>query len=244
MKIYRPDNLGVLYRSMHFARRDTLAIGMLAFFRFDRGEPSDLLPEPELWAAAAPALGDAPLDEGMPKPAAEYKVYGKAHASAGGAVGQGIPVGVTLGGLSKQALLTAEQKFLSEPFWGLAPNAPQRQSLLGAFDDRWLKNTWPHLPEDTRLEYFMSAPADQRFPTFLQGGEALELRNLHPSWPVLTGRLPNVRARCFVNRRIAGGKEELSEAQARLETVWLLPELERGIVLFRAQAACADDDAS
>jgi uncharacterized protein YjbI with pentapeptide repeats len=244
MKIYRPDNLGVMYRSLHFARRDTLAIGMLAFFRLDRGEPADLLPEPELWAAAAQALGDAPLDEGMPKPAAEYKVYGKAHAPAGSVVGQGIPVGVKLGGLSKQALLTAEQKFMTEPFWGLAPSAPQRQSLLGAFDARWLKNTWPHLPDDTRLEYFMSAPADQRFPAFLQGGEALELRNLHPSQPVLAGRLPSVRARCFVNRRIAGGKEEFSEAQARLETVWLLPEMERGIALFRAQAACADDDAS
>ena len=244
MKIYRPDNLGILYRSLRFARRDTLAIGMIALFRFDRGEPADLLPEPQLWAAAKEAMGDIALDEGMPKPAAEYKVYGKGHAPAGGATGQDIPVGVKLGGLSKQALLTAKQEFQSMPFWGLAPDSPQRKSLLGAFDDRWLKNTWPHLPEDTRIEYFMSAPADQRFPAFLEGGEALELRNLHPSKPVLSGRLPNVRARCFVNRRAAGGKEEFSEVQARLETVWLLPGSELGIVLLRAQAACADEDAS
>lgn len=244
MKIYRPDNLGILYRSFRFVRRDTLAIGMIALFRFDRGEPADLLPEPQLWAAAKEAMGDAMLDEGMPKPAAEYKVYGKGHAPAGGAMGQDIPVSVKLGGLSKQALLAAKQEFRSTPFWGLDPDSPKRKSLLGAFDDRWLKNTWPHLPEDTRLEYFMSAPADQRFPAYLEGGEALELRNLHPSKPVLSGRLPNVRARCFVNRRVAGGKEEFSEVQARLETVWLFPQSEFGIALFRAQSACADDEAS
>lgn len=311
MKIYRPDNLAVLYRSYQFAQRNTLAIGMMGLFHFDRSRLAELRPEPELWAAVAQALGsNAILDEGFAKPAAEYKVYGAAHAPGGAAVEE-LAVGVQVGGLSKQlivsgdrhfnmaGLISATQPFTRMPltpqtafggpayaanpqgkghaksgqgndvvwplpnvetmhrrignrgdvadpagFWGYDAAAPLRQRHMGLCDDRWLKRTWPHLPVDTRPEYFLTAAPDQRFPAYLKGGEALEMHNLHPQRPVLRAHLPNLRARCFVNRRLANKFEEFSEVEARAETVWLFPELECGIVLYRGQAVTADADAS
>ncbi|WP_432240472.1 DUF2169 domain-containing protein [Herbaspirillum robiniae] len=311
MKIFRSDELAILYRSFRFARRDTLAIGMLGLFRFDRSELAGLRPEPELWEAVAQAMGDAVLDEGYPKPCAEFKVYGNAHAPGGKPLRE-MMVSARLGGVARQLLvhgdrhfnamgliaeaqpfmhmpLTPSQAFggqgvaanplgkgacvvaqadgqeqwplpnvetmgqriinrgdVAEPagFWGFDGAAPMRRDCLGSFNDGWMKHTWPHLPEDTRPEYFLTAAPEQRIAGYLNGDEAFELRGMHAQRATLEGRLPGLRARCFVNRRQANGGTRLAEAEARLDTVWLFPELECGIVLYRAQSDVADEDAS
>jgi uncharacterized protein YjbI with pentapeptide repeats len=129
-------------------------------------------------------------------------------------------------------------------FWSLEAAAPARVRHLGQFDDAWMKHTWPHLPDDTHAEYFNSVVPDQRLNGYFNGDEAIELRGLNAQVSTLETRLPGLRARCFVNRRQAGGAEKFSEVQARLETVWLFPDLGCGIVLYRAQSDVADDDAS
>ncbi|WP_213307578.1 DUF2169 family type VI secretion system accessory protein [Paraburkholderia sacchari] len=309
MKILKPDDLAFLYRASRFARRNTLAIAMLGYFDFARSERVHLLPEAELWQAAAAALGkDALLDEGNPKPRGEYKVYGAAYAPHGREVARQ-RVHVRIGALEKALIVSGDRQFNiaglpSEPkpyarmpiepattfggegyaenpagkgfaavlrdgrevwplpnvereaqplltrgeritpagFWAYGIGTPQRQQYLGRCDDRWLKSDWPHLPADTRLELFMSAPQDQWAPGYFKGDETFELRNLHPCHEVLQGQLPGLRARCFIYGG-ARGSEVLREVEARAETVWLFPELERGIVLYRAVADVADSDA-
>lgn len=311
MKIYRPDQLAILYRSFHFAQRNTLAVGMLGFFRFEQSDMANLGSEPELWQAVTDALGSAVLDEGYPKPAGEFKVYGSACAPGGSPV-QEMQVSARIGTLSKQlwvsgnrhfnaaGLISAAEPFVSMPltpehsfggegvaanplgkgacavkladggeqwplpnveaprqrmanrgdivepagFWGFSAGTPLRDRHLGKFDDNWIKRTWPHLPDDTQLEYFHTAPADQRSTGYFAGNEAIELRGMHPHRPTLETRLPGLRARCFVHRRDRDGKESFGELEARLDTVWLFPELECGIVLYRAQTVTLDDDAS
>lgn len=311
MKIYRPDELGILYRSFRFARRNTLAVGMLGLFRFEDGAAGEPRPEPELWDAVNRAVGNAILDEGYPKPAGEFKVYGSAHALGGNPVREML-VSARVGAVSKQlavsgdrhfnavGLISSPEPFTSMPltpqrafggegvaanpvgkgacaakladgseqwplpnvesmrqrvlkrgdqvepagFWGFDAASPMRSSRLGRFDDNWLKHTWPHLPEDTSMEYFHAAPVDQRNSTYFKGDEAFELEGMHPRHAVQQFRLPGLRARCFINRRQADGSEKFSEAEARLDTVWLFPELECGIVLYRAQSDAADEDAS
>jgi uncharacterized protein YjbI with pentapeptide repeats len=127
-------------------------------------------------------------------------------------------------------------------FWAVPPEAPQRTKLLGSFDAQWLKKTWPHMPVDTQPAYFHSAPPDQRLAAYFKGDEAIEIMHMHPQHATINARLPRLRARCFVNRKIAGG-EIFSEIDTRAETVWLFPELECGIVLYRALAEIADSDA-
>ncbi|MGB7479507.1 MAG: DUF2169 domain-containing protein [Burkholderiaceae bacterium] len=311
MKIYRPDQLAILYRSFRFAQRNTLAVGMLGFFHFEQSDMAKLGAEPELWQAVADALGSAVLDEGYPKPAGEFKVYGSAYAPGGNPV-QEMQVSARIGTLSKQlwvsgdrhfnaaGLISAAEPFISMPltpehafggegttanplgkgacpveladgreqwplpnveaprqrmanrgdivepagFWGFPAGTPLRDRHLGKFDDSWIKRTWPHLPDDTQLEFFHTAPTDQRSSGYFAGNETIELRGMHPRRSTLEARLPGLRARCFIHRRESDGKESFGEIEARLDTVWLFPELESGIVLYRAQTATLDDDAS
>lgn len=127
-------------------------------------------------------------------------------------------------------------------FWAYSPDLPQRAQYLGKFDPSWLANTWPHLPRDTDKKYFHVAPEDQRMTGFLRGDETFQIDNMHPQRAHISAALPGLRARCFVNRRV-NGTEQFCELQAHAETVWLFPELECGIVLYRGTTDVVDEDA-
>ncbi|WP_321800912.1 DUF2169 domain-containing protein [Caballeronia sp. J97] len=142
-----------------------------------------------------------------------------------------------------QRLLKRGERVAPAGFWGSGIDAPRRQRFLGACDQRWLASEWPHLPADTRLEFFMSAPQDQWLSGYFKGDEAFEIHGMHPREAVLKGGLPRLRARCFVHDG-KPGHGTLREIEARAETVWLFPELERGIVLYRALADVSDSDAA
>lgn len=308
MQIQRPDSLAVLYRTFRWSQGYTLSIGMLACFPFGASQPEELRPEGELWAAVTAALGEnAVLDEGYPKPAAEFKLYGTAWAPGGQPVTE-LGVRVRVGPLSKQLVISGERHFNAaglitgpapfthlpitpenafggpdcqanpvgqgqaplaagpwplpqvetpsgrlanrgdsvEPagFWGLPVAAPQRLRHLGACDQAWLQQRWPHLPQDTDPAYFMTAPHDQRLASYFQGGEALEMQHLHPQQPQLSCRLPVLRARCILRRRLADGTDTWTDLDTRAETLWLFPEQECGIILHRAHLPTADEQAS
>ncbi len=127
-------------------------------------------------------------------------------------------------------------------FWALAPDAPARASLLGRFDQHWEKNRWPHLPLDTAPDFFQVAPVDQRLSGYWRGDEKIVLRNLHPHSALLESALPGLRARCFVHRSGGEAANNFSEAAAHAETVWLFPEHDCGLILFRALAPVSDED--
>jgi len=310
MKIFKPDNLALLYRSLRVAGKNRLSLGLMAFFPFDKTGMEALLPEAQMWADAAAAIGaNAVLDEGGPKSRGEFLAYGSAFAPGGKPVGEML-VSVALGALKKTlvvhgdrhfnafGLISAPQPFVSMPivaqkafggagsaenpsgkglveikaadgssvlplpnienpaklvlsagdtappagFRALAPESPERARHLGSFDSRWLEKTWPHLPDTTHPDYFQAAPADQRLQGFFRGDEKISITGMHPARAQMEAALPALRARCFVNRR-AGGGEAFSEIETRAETVWLFPELACGIVLYRAMADTADEDA-
>jgi uncharacterized protein YjbI with pentapeptide repeats len=83
------------------------------------------------------------------------------------------------------------------------------------------------LPPDYQPELFMIAPEDQWLPAYLQGDERFTVENMHPLQPVQQGQLPDMRLRCFV-RYVDG---TFSEVKLAIDTVWLVPEVEQGIVL-------------
>lgn len=118
---------------------------------------------------------------------------------------------------------------------------PQRLRHLGKVGDQWLLEDWPHLPADTHGELFSAAPEDQRLQGFFKGMERIEIRNMHPEKPVISSTLPSLRARVFVNQQ-SGNKEIFREVPCHAETLWIFPDREVGILLYRGTVATADEE--
>ncbi|WP_025128942.1 DUF2169 domain-containing protein [Pseudomonas sp. PH1b] len=76
-------------------------------------------------------------------------------------------------------------KPIDSPFGDFRPMAlgpigrswPQRARYAGTYDDAWLADSFPFLPEDFDTRYFQAAPEDQQI-DYLRGGEEVLLLNL------------------------------------------------------------------
>ncbi len=121
---------------------------------------------------------------------------------------------------------------------------PQRAKKQGTYDETWLRERWPHFPDDMNYEFFNTAPEDQFLAGYFQGDEAVEIRNMHPDMPVIQSRLPARRIRCFVTRQNELHLEEtlFEEVPTRIDTVWLFPGILRGVVVYRGTTEIQDDE--
>ena len=121
---------------------------------------------------------------------------------------------------------------------------PQRASLAGTYDRRWLENHYPGFARDVDWGLHNVAPRDQQREDPWRPGERYRFTNLHPREPVIEGQIPDLRARAFVVRshgaadpRIAyaeraklarrAGHAPLEEVELRLQTLWFFPDVER-----------------
>lgn len=118
---------------------------------------------------------------------------------------------------------------------------PQRMSLAGTYDQKWFDTLYPGYAPDMDWRIWNVAPPDQRQEHPFRGDERVHFRNMHPTKPELTARLPGVRARAFLARE--GQSGALEEVALRLTTLWLFPAQERGILVFQGGAAIREDDA-
>ncbi len=118
----------------------------------------------------------------------------------------------------------------------------QRAGKLGTYDQKWLETRWPWFPEDMDWTYFNAAQEDQQIAGYFTGDETVVIENMHPERPAITTLLPGLRMRCFV-RQEDNGKEIFKELKTRLDTVWLFPEHEMGLVIWRTTVQVQDDEA-
>jgi uncharacterized protein YjbI with pentapeptide repeats len=303
VKIIKPDNLALLFKSFVWGEKCYLSLGACAFFHLDTKLPNRLMLDQDMWPIIQDALGKGEVfDFAHPKVRGEFLVYGSCFASrpvpaleaavrigsltkrlavfgnrwwqAGGIPGapesfQRIPITYDYAyggpayppnplGKGHEADATGRQPLPNiqdparlmgspketPPVAGLAAYPltwPQRTRHLGKFDGDWLAESWPHFPADTNLEYFNTAPENQRLEGFFKGDEAIEILHMHPRQERLVSALPALRARLFV-RQSEGGKEVFKEVPARAETVWLFPDRECGIVLYRGAVAVGDEE--
>ncbi len=126
---------------------------------------------------------------------------------------------------------------------------PMRAKKNGTYDDAWVKTRWPALPDDMNYEFFCMAPEDQYLPGHFDGSEVIEVEGMHKDMPRVSSHLPRYRVRTFVTRRDKKEPEDLSKASfdevgLKPETLWLFPEILRGVILWRGMVACADDEYS
>lgn len=128
----------------------------------------------------------------------------------------------------------------------LAPDHPSRRSLAGTYDEAWRTERWPYFPDDFNPEYFMAAPQGQRIQDFFGGGEPIEIRNMHPDRQVISSNVPGLVIRAFITRKQSAKappeKDSFEEVPTRLDTVWLFPEILRGVAIYRGVTAIKDRD--
>lgn len=65
-------------------------------------------------------------------------------------------------------------------FGPIGSHWPPRVAFAGTYDDKWVKERQPLVPEDFDDRFFQVVPADQQAPSFLKGGEPVVLRGLTP----------------------------------------------------------------
>jgi uncharacterized protein YjbI with pentapeptide repeats len=119
---------------------------------------------------------------------------------------------------------------------------PQRMEKVGTYDQKWLDNLFPGLAQDIDYTYFNAAPPDQWLDGFFNGNESFEIRGMHPEKKALQSRLPETRSRCFMNLKTDEG-EQFREIKTNLDTVWLFPHAEKGIIVWRGVVEIGTDDA-
>jgi uncharacterized protein YjbI with pentapeptide repeats len=118
---------------------------------------------------------------------------------------------------------------------------PQRQSLAGTYDKRWLEEDFPGYSRTTDPVFFSTALPDQRIDGVFRGDEEYVLENMHPTAPVLSGRLPGAAARVLVRRK---GSLDVEDVRMTLDTLVFLPGMEIGILVFRGLTPVVEDDAA
>lgn len=125
-------------------------------------------------------------------------------------------------------------------FGAMPPHWPQRSRLYGTPDKGWFEQLWPGVPRDHAPEYACSAPKEQRLPdgVYFAGDEPVSCRNMHPEHATLASQLPGWRCRLFLQR----DNQTQEEIATQLETVWLFPEQETGVLLFRGVSHTQGED--
>jgi len=119
---------------------------------------------------------------------------------------------------------------------------PQRMEKVGTYDEKWLEELFPGLAADMDPTYFNVAPEDQWIDGFFNGDESFEIRGMHPEKKILSSRLPGIKSRCFINQKTKEG-ETFKELKTSLDTVWIFPHAEKGVIIWRGVAEIQTDDA-
>lgn len=104
-----------------------------------------------------------------------------------------------------------------------------RIDYAGTYNQRWLDEVCPFLPDDFDSRYFQCAPEDQQFPIF-QGGELIRCVHMSTSGTI-DFQIPNIRMP--VQFRFS---DRIVEREAQLDTVVLLPNEGRALLTWRSHA--------
>lgn len=103
------------------------------------------------------------------------------------------PVGVDITARGEPNILYPSSRARAAGFGPLSRSWPTRKGLLKKLEPKRVEGVFVDVPEGFDWTYFQCAPKDQRTP-HLHGDEELTLIGMHPSMPVVTTRLPGLRA--------------------------------------------------
>jgi hypothetical protein len=112
-------------------------------------------------------------------------------------------------------------------FGPIGRNWVPRYPLAGTYDQNWLDNTFPFLPQDFDDRYYQAAPEDQQV-DYPQGGEEVQLLNLTPEGRTRF-RLPQVEVPVVFCRKRVGQEQK----PAVLDTILIKPDQRRLFLTWR-----------
>jgi hypothetical protein len=119
-------------------------------------------------------------------------------------------------------------------FGPIACHWQPRVGFAGTYDDTWMQERQPLLPDDFDDRFFQYAPQDQQAPAFLRGGEAVVLRHLTPSGN-MRFQLPKVSL--GFDTRFYDGSREVHKNR-RMHTVILEPDYPRVSLVWLSALPC------
>lgn len=123
---------------------------------------------------------------------------------------------------------------------------PARQKRAGSYDAYWAKHHQPGYARDIHPDFFLTAPADQVLPGYFAGRESFLVEGMHPLRRELTGRLPGLNARCFVEQKTGGLHDKappvFREVPMAADTLLLFPEIERAILIHHGLVPMTEID--
>ena len=137
--------------------------------------------------------------------------------------------------------VTRGEKRTSVSFMPIDIFGAENMKKLGTFDGNYKRDLWPGFAADMDYTFFNVAPKRQRQESFFEGGETIELHNMHPENRRMVSHIPRFSFRCFATRQKKGREEAFVEVVLRRDTLWLFPEIEKGIVVFHGTLEVADE---
>lgn len=117
-------------------------------------------------------------------------------------------------------------------FAPIAASWQPRVQCAGTYDDDWKENRAPYLPLDFKKQFCNTAHKDLTYPGFLQGGEQVEISNMHPAGR-LRFQLPVIKLSSKIH---IGDKPH--QAGFNLETLLIEPNLLQLSMTWRAAFQC------
>ncbi|MEJ1933450.1 pentapeptide repeat-containing protein, partial [Nostoc sp. NIES-2111] len=120
------------------------------------------------------------------------------------------------------------------------PADRQRLQHVGTTDASWMAHDFPGLPVDTDPRLFLVAPPEQRRAGYFTGDEPFLLRGFSASRPEVSGRLPGLRVRAFVDR--SSEPAGLFELPMTLDTIWLFGSVAKAVLIYRGAILLSDID--
>lgn len=117
-------------------------------------------------------------------------------------------------------------------FGPIARNWSPRLELAGTYDERWQEERLPLLPYDFDERFYLCAPQDQQAPSYLRGGDPVELHNLTPGGS-LRFNLPRITLgflTIFDSEKI--------DHRGTLHSVILEPDVPRLLMVWHTMLPC------
>ena len=139
--------------------------------------------------------------------------------------------------------LITSKNYKTEPASFLPIDITRQENMkkLGTHDEKWKREQWPGFATDMDYTFFNVASSGQIQDEFFSGGESIELLNMHPQKHLLTSHIPQTTFRCFATILHEEQEYEFKEIKLQRDTLWLFPDMQRGIVIFRGTLKIADE---
>lgn len=113
-----------------------------------------------------------------------------------------------------------------------SPDWLPRRQFAGTYDDSWQKKRAPYLPLDFDRRFFNAAHPDLVYPGYLEGGEPIMIKNMHPNGEIQV-KLPVVKILCNVKL-----KGQVHRPKLNIESLILEPNKRQLSIVWRAAFAC------